>query len=326
MSAELSARIALLLRGSPSAAGLERDVLALCVSAPSAHWEVLGLLDQYYRRGRITQERFNALRQRIERRALGVQEERGACAPAAVRGHVVPRPNMPVRIMSLPPRPAAATAPGPEPAALRDAGAQPQRSRRRGAPAGSIWRVLARASPIVALAVIALGLAAFESLQRPQPPMQATDGAALRPPAHLAATPAPAASSAQATPSVPEPASAASGTAPRISLASDRYVVYPGSRTVEIEILRTGGDPHPQSILWWTQSSGAHANVDYVAAPPALAHFPPGASRMTLRVAILPNPSRRHIAMFDVFIGRHGEGDIGPVRRATVFILPAKPP
>ncbi len=73
MSAELSARIALLLRGSPSAAGLERDVLALCVSAPSAHWEVLGLLDQYYRRGRITQERFNALRQRIERRALGVQ-------------------------------------------------------------------------------------------------------------------------------------------------------------------------------------------------------------------------------------------------------------
>jgi len=41
-------------------------------------------------------------------------------------------------------------------------------------------------------------------------------------------------------------------------------------------------------------------------------------------VPIIANPSRRHIEMFYVVIGKPGGGaDLGPIRRAAVFIMPA---
>jgi hypothetical protein len=42
-----------------------------------------------------------------------------------------------------------------------------------------------------------------------------------------------------------------------------------------------------------------------------------------LLVPILANPSRRHIEMFYIMIGKLGGGArLGPLRRATVFIMP----
>src|ERR1700676_4885088 len=61
-------------------------------------WEVLSLLDQYYRRGKIKAELFQTLKVRLESSALMVDEDMAARARPGVAAHIkaapVPRPTI----------------------------------------------------------------------------------------------------------------------------------------------------------------------------------------------------------------------------------------
>lgn len=73
-----------------------RDIVDICDSDPDAPWEVLSLLDQYYRRGRISDATFRAVNSQIQRLAVGGPAGRAATraslrdGASANRGPAVP--------------------------------------------------------------------------------------------------------------------------------------------------------------------------------------------------------------------------------------------
>jgi hypothetical protein len=74
MNENLQERVHALVRGDCSAADFLQELPALCDAAPDAAWDALSLIDQYHRRGKLSAELFQTLRQRIERHALGVPD------------------------------------------------------------------------------------------------------------------------------------------------------------------------------------------------------------------------------------------------------------
>jgi hypothetical protein len=109
-----------------------------------------------------------------------------------------------------------------------------------------------------------------------------------------------------------------------LSLSSDQYIVYPNQKMAEISVQRTLADSGDTSFVWWTKASGAKADTDYIAGQPKLAQMPDGVAAVKLYVPIVANPSRHHIQMFYVLIGKPGAGaDLGSIRRAAVFIMPS---
>ncbi|HTU59414.1 MAG TPA: hypothetical protein VMF89_13285, partial [Polyangiales bacterium] len=74
MNEKLEERVHALVRGECSAAEFLQELPALCDAAPDAAWDALSLIDQYHRRGKLSAELFETLRQRIERHALGVPD------------------------------------------------------------------------------------------------------------------------------------------------------------------------------------------------------------------------------------------------------------
>jgi hypothetical protein len=74
MNENLQERVHALVRGECSAAQFLQELPALCDAAPDAAWDALALIDQYHRRGKLSAELFQTLRQRIERHALGVPD------------------------------------------------------------------------------------------------------------------------------------------------------------------------------------------------------------------------------------------------------------
>jgi hypothetical protein len=74
MNEKLQERVHALVRGECSAADFLQELPALCDAAPDAAWDALSLIDQYHRRGKLSAELFQTLRQRIERHALGVPD------------------------------------------------------------------------------------------------------------------------------------------------------------------------------------------------------------------------------------------------------------
>jgi hypothetical protein len=110
----------------------------------------------------------------------------------------------------------------------------------------------------------------------------------------------------------------------QLSLSTDKYVVFPGHASAEIEVHRTGGSSGDVSFVWWTQGSGATPGQDYVSGTPKIAHLLDGADTVHLSVPILANPSRKHTELFYVAIGKPGGGaSLGSIRRAAVFIMRA---
>jgi hypothetical protein len=109
----------------------------------------------------------------------------------------------------------------------------------------------------------------------------------------------------------------------QLSLSTDRYVVFPGHASAEIQIHRTGGVSGEVSFEWWTQrSGGTRPGRDYVPRTAKKAHLLDGEDTLHLSVPILPNPSRRHTELFYVVIGKPSDGaSLGSLRRATVFIM-----
>jgi hypothetical protein len=120
------------------------------------------------------------------------------------------------------------------------------------------------------------------------------------------------------------PAAAPAAAPEVVSLSSDQYVVYPNRKLAEISVQRGEQTAGAASFVWWTEGAGAKPNEDFISAAPSMTQMANGVGSVKLLVPILANPSRRHIEMFYVMIGRLGGGArLGPVRRATVFIMPA---
>ena len=77
---------AALLRGRDPGAAM-RDIVDICDSDADAPWEVLALVDQYYRRGRISDATFRLVNSQIQRFAVG-----GPAARAATRASLASVP------------------------------------------------------------------------------------------------------------------------------------------------------------------------------------------------------------------------------------------
>ena len=87
MNADLPQKFEDYARGATRIGVLERDLLTLCRETPASTWDVLALLDQFYRRGKMSGERCRSLRQKIERQALGLEsyESLSTLEPDAIR-------------------------------------------------------------------------------------------------------------------------------------------------------------------------------------------------------------------------------------------------
>jgi hypothetical protein len=271
MSHELPEIFELFVRGADTPEAFEYQLLTLCKAAPERSWEVLALLDQQHRRGKIAAELCRTLRHKIQRQALGI--EQFEITPLACVSE-------PSAELALPP-------------AQKTTGAQPDQRAPR--------RTHLRLSHAFALCALLLGVAASPAVR--DLPAEASDAAQEIP--------------------AEQPSDTPSTDPVMLSLASDRYVVYPHSRSVEFSVQRTPESAGDASFLWWTKGSGAKPGEDYIGGPPKLAQIHDGVNSVVLSVPILRNPSRRHIQMFYVLIGKSSNGaDVGPVRRAAVFIMP----
>jgi hypothetical protein len=74
MSYNLQQRLDALVSGECSRDDFVQEVSALCDATPDSAWDVLSLIDQYYRRGKLSADLFRTVRYRIERHALGVRD------------------------------------------------------------------------------------------------------------------------------------------------------------------------------------------------------------------------------------------------------------
>src|ERR1700693_6503236 len=73
MNDDLAQRFEDFLRGTCPAAAFEDELLALCRATRRRAWEVLALLDQYYRRHKISDELCRRLRRAIGRQAMRLE-------------------------------------------------------------------------------------------------------------------------------------------------------------------------------------------------------------------------------------------------------------
>jgi hypothetical protein len=307
----------------------------LCEAQPDSAWDALALIDQYYRRGKLSAELFRTVRHRIERRVFDVPDSDTARerpdaravggAGVDVRGSAVELqghsasktrtpPIQPVE-RSKAPRSPQRSAKSPADQAHR--GHRARRSlaiTRRGLGEQSvklagtrvprdrmqIWRPL-RTTVAVMLAATLLGVGATTI-----PDLPSQKGAR-----EIQARPA-------AAPVIrqrPDPG--------QIGLSADTYVVNPGEALADIEVHRTGGVQGDVSFEWWTQRSrGTTPGRDFASRLPTRVHLPDGVDTVHLSVPVIANPSRKHTELFYVVIGKpDGGASLASNKRATVFIV-----
>jgi hypothetical protein len=302
------------VRGSIQADAFEYELLVLCKAAPQRSWEALALLDQHYRRGKISPDLCRTLRHKIERQVLGLPVALAPPVEHPVEPPVEPPVEHPVELPVEPPVERLAAppvappiSPPREPSAMPEAHL-PDTTPATHTPAGHHWLRSYLTSPALALTAVVLGVAAPPAVQdAPESQLDAS---------RLAVN--------QAS---PPPAPAVHNTdPPSLSLASDRYVVRPNQHLAEISVERTRAAGEV-SFSWWTKTAGAKPDQDYIAGSPRRVEMTDGVASVKLYVPILANPARHNIETFDIMIGRPGGGaGLGPIDRATVFILPAETP
>jgi hypothetical protein len=74
MSYNLQQRLDAFVSGECSPDAFVQELSALCEATPDSAWDVLSLIDQYYRRGKLSADLFRTVRYRIERHVLGVRD------------------------------------------------------------------------------------------------------------------------------------------------------------------------------------------------------------------------------------------------------------
>src|ERR1700731_2136944 len=74
MSYNLQQRLDAFVTGECSPDAFVQELSVLCDATPDSAWDVLSLIDQYYRRGKLSADLFRTVRYGIERRVLGVRD------------------------------------------------------------------------------------------------------------------------------------------------------------------------------------------------------------------------------------------------------------
>lgn len=307
MNESLQQRLNAYVAGECDPQALADELLTHSAQAPGAAWEVLALLDQYHRRGKLPLELYRSVSQSIQRRALGMHTTQPSptLAPAATdvnadlsRELAVLRNELQTsrslaaayleqfRSLSRQ-RAARETAGDAQQIVLVNQTAKPQRR--------AVLHWPARSVQVVSVMMLVLAVSAPRGLGERENEL-------------LPARPAPA--------PVRVPA------AGRLSLAADTFVVQPGRHRARIVVQRTGGTDGAVSFMWWTQNAGARAGTDFRAQPAERLSMADGVNALELSVLILPNPARRHTEMFYVTIGKPAGGAaLGDTQRAAVFIM-----
>jgi hypothetical protein len=309
---------------------------------------VLSLIDQYYRRGKLSADVFRTIKSRIERHVLGVPDSESVRELSD--GHLATESRMDAAggdVAAVVATPERAASPAEPPSEVRAPRIEPvhpcgHRGRRRLAilalgrrtPARATRRKLAdwrRQARVYGERLTSIEWRRFLRGHINGEFTRASVAAVVlavvllgiessRAPQDLPIQQDRVAVISRATAAVAVPPIADPG---EISLSAERYVVSPGQGRAEIEVHRTGGVKGDVSFVWWTQRSlGARPARDYVSRTPTTALLLDGVDTLHLSVPILANPSRKHTELFYVEIGQPGGGaSLGSIRRAAVFIM-----
>lgn len=340
VTANLQNRLDAFLSGECPPAAFVKELSEFSRAGSSSSLESLALLDRYHRRGKLSGDLFRAFRRQIEFDVLGVADP--IIVQASNDASVNPESSAPAvdEVQEL----RVALAREQEQSlryqkrievlleySHRQRAASAARRSRLGFPAWTSiptlvatarrswhrsreWSSLAAAHrsyhhthgwPSLAMLMSAALVIAGSSTEMTVKPVAIEAPSA--PPVVAEIAPAP-------EPQIVEPAT--------ITLSSERYIVYPGSRTATIKVDRASGSGGPISFKWWTESSTAKAGKDFAYAKPKLVELGEGEEFVELSVPILPNPQRKHTELFYVVIGSPSENaELGPTKRATVFIM-----
>ena len=325
-----------------------QELSVFCDATPDSAWDVLSLIDQYYRRGKLSADLFRTVRYRIERHVLGVQDSDTirelSAAPLATEAAVGAVRGVAVAMeRAATPKDLASDV-----RALRiellNARGMVQRYRKRLAILAdfghrtrsalantqrefgisrcqamdycerlrsSEWRRSVREQMKGEFA----GISTTRERMRIWRPIRSSQ-AVLLAAVLLGVGASPALQDLpthRGAANIALPAAAAVvnpqiSDPGQISLSTDRYVVFPGHASAEISVQRTSGATGDVSFVWWTQGSGARPGLDYVSGTPKTAHVLDGVDTLHLSVPILANPSRKHTELFYVVIGKPGGG------------------
>jgi hypothetical protein len=287
MTYNVQDRLDAFVNGECGAEALAQELVAFCGTTPDSTWDILSLIDQYHRRGKLPVALFRTVKQDIERHALGIQfrntiREISGIANSSARPVVtaVPRNSGVIQEQA------------PSANDKADAAVDEREHLRR--------RRRIRLSQAVLSATVVFGVGASPALRDL--------------PKHVdAGNVAPAVAAAPIS-QIVEPG--------MITLTADRYVVFPGKRSAEINVHRTSGTGGDVSFVWWAEPSGAKPGKDYLSGKPKIAHMLDGVDSLQLSVSILANPLRKHTELFYVVIGKpEGGASLGAIRRASVFIM-----
>src|SRR5580700_5213895 len=86
LSSSLQQRLDAFVSGDCSPDAFVQELSAVCDATPDSAWEALSLIDQYYRRGKLSADVFRTVTYGIERHVLGVRDSdarKPATAPLA---------------------------------------------------------------------------------------------------------------------------------------------------------------------------------------------------------------------------------------------------
>jgi len=308
-------------------------------------WEILALLDQYYRRGKIDVELFRTLKSHLESSALhGVGEttgERPRAPAAAPRTEVPPTaaprtevPRTDVPRTDVPPTPIAPTL---APAPRKSAGV-------RTAVAIALFAVLATGGYLavtnyVSPARLVTSVPPVVTRQESPPPAPAAQSDVVAPPsapspsvaAAHAPPSAPALPSAHAPPSAPAlPTTSATSTrgvstAPiRIEMASDTVDVEPTEPVARVKVRRRGNLRGDAVFTWWTESGTAKPGQDFTPVLPGVEHIADGRDSITLNIPVLSTPHGKSKSFF-VVIDRDDSGGGGALGARNVTLVTIQP-
>jgi hypothetical protein len=166
---------------------------------------------------------------------------------------------------------------------------------------------------LLRLSVLAAGLLLLARLPA------VNDAPAMSPPAAVttsAATPA----AASPTEFAPAPQAAAGV----VTMASERYVLQPGDRLALIDLRRSQGSEGEVSVQWRVSAASAQHGRDYGGPTRGRLVLAPGVTQAQIAIPVLRNPERRHTEFFDVRLVSAEGVQLGELKRATVFLMPAE--
>lgn len=285
----LQQRLDAYVAGQCSQRALTEELLAHCAAVPRASWEVLALLDQYQRRGKLPRDLQRSISQSIQRRALGMNEGAAGTLDHALDAHDRMREQYAREVHTRDMHDSEPVRVGQriDLTQLEAANQGEMRPPTRRWPARSVQLMSVVAFMLATSA--SQGLGEHENatvLQfRPAPVHVATPG--------------------------------------QLALAADMFIVQPDAERALITVARNAGSDGEVGFNWWTQAAGARPGADYRGQSATRVSMPSGANVLQLTVPIRRNPARHHTEFFYVAIGDPtGGAQLGEVRRAAVFILP----